>query len=68
MVAVVVSHLILATAGLRQLDQRQDGSEEWTALDIWNNATVGFIYVAFVELILVRYLPKAAFEQKWKNI
>lgn len=54
LVSVLVSHLILATAGLRHLDKRQNDSDEWTALDIWNNATIGFIYAAFVELILVR--------------
>ena len=58
LVAVLVSHLVLATSGLRQQDKRQNDADadEWTSLDVWKSATVGFIYAAFVELVLVRIL------------
>ena len=49
LLSVLMSKLVFATAGQRQLDK----AEEWTALDIWRIATIGFVYTALVELILV---------------
>lgn len=47
-----MAYLVLTTAGLRELDM-SDG-DEWSALDVWRNATLAFIYSAFLEIILVK--------------
>jgi hypothetical protein len=50
--SILLTHLLFATFGLRQFEA-VDKNDDWSAMDIWRNVTIGFIYSAFVELILV---------------
>ncbi len=51
--------LAFSTIGLGQCENdlssdNNDNKSEWSPMDIWKNATLAFIYAAFVELILVK--------------
>jgi hypothetical protein len=49
--STLMAYLLLTTTGLRQFET--SGEDEWSALDVWRNATLAFLYSAFLEVILV---------------
>ena len=58
-----MAYLVLTTTGMRQLDTFDE--DEWSALDVWRNATLAFIYSAFLEIILVKDMV-VRFLRLWK--
>ena len=53
-----MSKLVFSALGLGHLANDlffdDNNKDEWSPMDIWTNATLAFIYSAFVELVLVR--------------